>query len=200
MCQFTHALPKVIPMGVFEQKMDELEVRAQIDRVLRQSAQLFTISNGKRVRLNEAIRLKEFTAMLGLIISYSAGSFMSVDRFNLESAHPIRHKRIINRLNCYSGQVSSALILELLRLRDDTKLSKYELIKLVQEKYFNHKPVGTRDITESLNRMLRKTMDEYFWFDNRYFKRGDFELRLIEIPRNTPYELAKITLDNVIQF
>jgi len=51
-------------MGIFQQDMDELEVRAQIDRVLRQSAQLFTTENGKRVRLNEAIRLREFnTAM-----------------------------------------------------------------------------------------------------------------------------------------
>ena len=187
-------------MGVFEQKMDELEVRARIDRVLRQSANLFTISNGKRVRLNEAIRLREFSTVLGLIIAYSAGSFLSIDRFRAEGIHPVRYKRIINRLNCYSGQVSSALVLELLRLRDETKLSKYDLIQQVQEKYFNHKPVGTRDITESLNRMLRKTMDEFFWFENRYFRRSDFEFRLVEVPRNTPYELAKISLDNVIQF
>lgn len=190
----------MFPLGVFQQEMDELEVRAQIDRVLRQSSKLFVTENGKRVRLNEAIRIREFSAVLGLIIAYSAGSFMSIDRFSLEGLHPIRHKRIINRLNCYTGQVSSALMLELLRLRDQTKLSKYELIKDVQEKYFNHKPVGTRDITESLNRMLRKTMDEYFFFENRFFRRNDFELRLVEIPRNTPYELAKISLDNVIQF
>lgn len=187
-------------MGVFEQKMDELEVRAQIDRVLRQSATLFTIGNGKRVRLNEAIRLREFSAVLGLIIAYSAGSFLSIDRFRMEGIHPVRYKRIINRLNCYSGQVSSALMLELLRLRDETQLSKYELINTVQDKYFTHKPVGTRDITESLNRMLRKTMDEYFWFEGRNFRRGNFEFRLVEVPRNTPYELAKISLDNVIQF
>ncbi|MCG3215884.1 MAG: hypothetical protein KAS63_04175 [Candidatus Heimdallarchaeota archaeon] len=180
--------------------MDELEVRAQIDRVLRQSSNLFTIGNGKRVRLNEAIRVREFTAVLGLIIAYSAGTFMSIDRFRIEGHHPIRYKRIINRLNCYSGQVSSALMLELLRLRDETKLSKYDLIKKVQEKYFTQKPIGTRDITESLNRMLRKTMDEFFQFEDRYFRRSDFELRLVEIPRNTPYELAKISLDNVIQF
>jgi len=186
-------------LGIFEQKMDELEIRAEIDRVLRQSAKYFTISNGKRVRLNEAIRLREFSAMLGLIIAYSAGSFMSVDRLRIEGLHPVRYKRIINRLNCYSGQVSSALVLELLRLRDNTKLSKYDLIKEVQEKYFSNKPVGTRDITESLNRMLRKTMDEFFWFEDRYFRRSNFELRLVEIPRNTPYELAKISLDNVIQ-
>ena len=173
-------------MGIFQQDMDELEVRAQIDRVLRQSAQLFTTENGKRVRLNEAIRLREFNAVMGLI--------------RIEDAHPIRYKRIINRLNCYSGQVNSALMLELLRLRDQTKISKYELIRVVQSKYFNHKPVGTRDITESLNRMLRKTMDEYFSFENRYFRRGPFELRIVEVPRNTPYELAKISVDNVIQF
>lgn len=197
---FYNTHPKVIPLGFFEQKMDELEVRAQIDRVLRQSSNLFTIGNGKRVRLNEAIRVREFTAVLGLIIAYSAGTFMSVDRFRLDGIHPVRYKRIINRLNCYSGQVSSALMLELLRLRDDTKLSKYDLIKQVQDKYFTQKPIGTRDITESLNRMLRKTMDEFFRFEDRYFKRSDFELRLVEIPRNTPYELAKISLDNVIQF
>ena len=187
-------------MGVFQQDMDELEVRAQIDRVLRQSAQLFTTGNGKRVRLNEAIRLREFNAVMGLIIAYSAGSFMSLDRFHLEGAHPVRYKRIINRLNCYSGQVSAALTLEMLRIRDETKLSKYELIRLVQGKYFNTKPIGTRDITESLNRMLRKTMDEFFRFEDRYFRRSNFELRLVEIPKNTPYELAKISLDNVIQF
>ena len=84
-------------MGVFEQKMDELEVRARIDRVLRQSANLFTISNGKRVRLNEAIRLREFSTVLGLIIAYSAGSFLSIDRFRAEGIHPVRYKRIINR-------------------------------------------------------------------------------------------------------
>jgi len=190
----------VFTLGVFQQEMDELEVRAQIDRVLRHSSKLFVTENGKRVRLNEVIRIREFSTVLGLIIAYSAGSFMSIDRFRLEGFHPIRHKRIINRLNCYSGQVSSALLLELLRLRDQTKLSKYDLIKNIQEKYFNHKPVGTRDITESLNRMLRKTMDEYFSFENRYFRRADFELRLVEIPRNTPYELAKISLDNVIRF
>jgi len=187
-------------VGIFEQKLDELEVRAQIDRVLRQSAKLFTIGNGKRVRLNEAISLREFSAVMGLIIAYSSGSFLSIDRFRFEGMHPLKYKRIINRLNSYSGQVSSALVLELLRLRDQTKLSKYELIRKVQEKYFAHKPVGTRDITESLNRMLRKTMDEYFWFEDRYFRRGNFEFRLIEVPKNTPYELAKISLDNVIQF
>lgn len=190
----------MITVGIFQQDMDELEVRARIDLVLRQSAQLFTTESGKRVRLNEAIRLREFNAVMGLIIAYSAGAFLSVDRFRIEDAHPIRYKRIINRLNCYSGQVNSALMLELLRLRDQTKISKYELIRVVQSKYFNHKPVGTRDITESLNRMLRKTMDEYFSFEGRYFRRSHFELRLVEVPRNTPYELAKISVDNVIQF
>ncbi|MHA1685390.1 MAG: hypothetical protein ACTSYD_03155 [Candidatus Heimdallarchaeaceae archaeon] len=186
-------------MSVFQQQNDELEVRAQIDYAMRQSTKLFSIENGRRVRLNEVIRIREFTAMLGLIIAYSAGSFLSVDRFRIENMHPIRYKRIINRLDSYSGQISSALLLELLWLRDRTQISKYRLIQYVQEKYFKYKPIGTRDITESLNRMLRKTMCDYFWFENRYFRKSNFEVRLIEVPRNIPYELAKLSVDNVIQ-
>ena len=108
--------------------MDELEVRAQIDRVMRSTDKFFLLEDGKRVRLNEVIKVKEFSAILGLIIAYSAGSFMTIDRVDLEGMYPVRHKRIINRLDSYSGQVSSALMLELLQLRDKTQLSKYDLI------------------------------------------------------------------------
>jgi len=179
--------------------MDELEVRAQIDKVMRATDKFFLMEDGKRVRLNEVIRVREFTAMLGLIIAYSAGSFMTIDRLDLEGMYPVRQKRIINRLDCYSGQVSSSLMLELLQLRDKTRLSKYDLISHIQNKYFKNKPVGTRDITESLNRMLRKTMNEYFFFENKYFRRAPFELRMIEVPARIPYEVVKLSVDNVIQ-
>ncbi|MHA1399936.1 MAG: hypothetical protein ACTSQE_06290 [Candidatus Heimdallarchaeaceae archaeon] len=170
-----------------------------IDQTMRQSARVFAIENGRLVRLHEVIKLREFNAFLGLIIAYSAGSFMSVDRFFINNFHPVRQKRIINRLNSHSGQINSALLLELLRLRDKTKLSKYDVIRKVQEKYFTSQPIGTRDITESLNRMLRKTMPEYFRFEGRYFRKSNFDLRIIEIPSDTSYELAKINIDNVIQ-
>ena len=179
--------------------MDELEVRAQIDRVMRSTDKFFLLEDGKRVRLNEVIKVKEFSAILGLIIAYSAGSFMTIDRVDLEGMYPVRQKRIINRLDSYSGQVSSALMLELLQLRDKTQLSKYDLISHIQNKYFKNKPVGTRDITESLNRMLRKTMNDYFYFENRYFRRTPFELRMIEVPAKIPYEVVKISVNNVIQ-
>lgn len=180
-------------------QLDELEARALIDNTMRKAAKMYALESGKLVQINEVIRLREFSALLGLIIAYSAGSFMSLDRFKIEDFHPVRYKRIINRLNCQSGQIQGALMMELLRIRDKTKLSKYDIIRKIQKKYFNSKPIGTKDITESLNRMLRKTFDEYFWFDGRYFRKGKFDVRIIQLPPETRYEIGKITLDNVIK-
>ncbi len=186
-------------MGFREHSLDEWEVKARIDETLRQSTKVFAMENGRLVRLHEVIKFRELTAFLGLIIAYSAGTFMSVDRFYVNNFHPIRQKRIINRLNSHSGQINSALLLELLKMRDKTKLSKYDIIKHVQEKYFIEQPIGTKDITEALNRMLRKTMPDYFRFEGRYFRKSRFDLRFIEIPRNTQYEVAKINIDSIIQ-
>ncbi|UJG44715.1 MAG: hypothetical protein K9W46_05920 [Candidatus Heimdallarchaeum endolithica] len=180
--------------------MDEWQVRARIDQALNNSTKVYAMENGRLVRLHDVIKVRELNAFLGLIIAYSAGSFMTIDRFYLDSFHPIRQKRIINRLNSHSGQINTALLLELLRLRDRTKLSKYDIIRKVQNKYFISQPIGTKDITESLNRMLRKTMVDYFWFEGKYFRRSNFDLRLIELPNNANYDFIKINIDNIIQF
>lgn len=179
--------------------LNDLEVRSVIEDAIRASSRLYKVEDGLLISLEEAGKPMEPKDGLGLVIGYSAGSFMTVDRTYMKDDELVREKRMINRLNNQSGQINTALLLELLSLDHMIRISKYELVGEVQEKYFGQSPMGTRDITEALNRMLRKTMKDYFAFAGRFYHKAKFHLKFIELEPQARYSAAKMHIDSVVR-
>ena len=178
--------------------LNDFEIKSIIESAVRQSSKLYKVEDGILLSLEDATRPETPKEGLGLVIGYSAGSFMTVDRVHHENGHLIRDKRMINRLNNQSGQINTALLLEILSLENMQEISKYHLVNMVQEKYFKRSPMGTRDITEALNRMLRKTMKDYFSFQGRYFRKENFYLKFIELEPQSRYSSAKMHIDSIL--
>ena len=142
-------------------------------------------------RSGEVTTQKERPELL-LVIVYSQGSFLSIDRISLDKdGQYTRKRRIIHSLTTKSGSINAILVLELLKLKDGESVSIYNLINNIRTNYFKEENIGTKLITESLNRLLRRTLTDYFAFEGKVFRRRDFELKDLILEPNTDYMLGK---------
>lgn len=129
---------------------------------------------------------------------------MAIDRIE-KSRHSFKKKRrIILYLDSKPGQISSALLLELLKLEDGESFSKHKFVQKVDVEYFreNGQSVSSGEINEALSRMFRKTMNAYFGISGRNFVRRPFLLKMQEIGVNTgksiTYQQHKNQIDDNI--
>jgi len=167
---------------------------------------LYQHASGRRLFLDEVLTegVENGPVIGALSIIYSKNSFMAIDRIE-KSRHSFKKKRrIILYLDSKPGQISSALLLELLKLEDGESFSKHKFVQKVDVEYFreNGQSVSSGEINEALSRMFRKTMNAYFGISGRNFVRKPFLLKMQEIGVNTgksiTYQQHKNQIDDNI--
>lgn len=137
----------------------------------------------------------------GLYLTHSPGSFLSVDRVQLLNGRPRKGRRIVNHLNSRPGQISSILLLELLKMEDGAEFSKHVFIRECEADYFGPRTVNvsTRDLNETLSRMFRRTMDVYFEEEGRQIRKNGFTLGYKEFPVNYDYHQLKPIINRSVK-
>ena len=167
---------------------------------------LYQHASGRRLFLDEVMTegVENGPVIGALSIIYSKNSIMAIDRIE-KSRHSFKKKRrIILYLDSKPGQISSVLLLELLKLEDGESFSKHKFVQKVDVEYFreNGQSVSSGEINEALSRMFRKTMNAYFGISGRNFVRRPFLLKMQEIGVNTgksiTYQQHKNQIDDNI--
>lgn len=118
-----------------------------------------------------------------LNIVYAASSFMSVDRITKINEDFRRNRRIIYYLDSRTGQIGSMLLLQLLKSGHNQEFSKHELVQKIDTEIFQSEGINisTGEITESLSRMFRKTMSDFFEISGRTLVKKPYILRVQEL-------------------
>ncbi|MCE7734800.1 MAG: hypothetical protein GPJ54_07995 [Candidatus Heimdallarchaeota archaeon] len=138
-----------------------------------------------------------------LNIVYAASSFMSVDRIVKKSDDFRRNRRIIYYLDSRTGQIGSMLLLQLLKSHNNQQFSKHDLVQKIDQEVFQSEGINisTGEITESLSRMFRKTMSDFFEISGRTLVKKPYMLRIQELKltqyRQKHYNEYKYQIDNL---
>ncbi len=180
------------------------DVQASIQRTSRMKNQYYSTIDGRMIPVGEILQMstdrdRGKPIMGALYIAYSKDSFLSVDRIVREGSRFRKKRRIINYLDSRSGQISSAVLLELLKLKDGQDFSKNKFVPYVDKVYFNGKPISSGEINEVVGRMLRKTMIQYFAIEGRKFRRSNFPVGILNLPARRTYPLVKHTIDSSLE-
>jgi len=177
------------------------EVQASIQRAsTRMKNRYYVTVDGRMLPIGEIIQTENFRPqnkpIVGaLYIAFSKDSFLSLDRIVREGNKFRKKRRIINYLDSRSGQISSAVLLEFLRIKDGEDFSKNKFVPYVDKVYFNGRPISSGEINEVVGRMLRKTMTQFFSIEGRKFKRNNFPVGILNLPARRDYPLVKHTID-----
>lgn len=121
-----------------------------------------------------------------LNIVYASSSFMSVDRITKINDDFKRNRRIIYYLDSRTGQIGSMLLLQLLKAETEGPFSKHELVNKLDQEIFQAEGINisSGEITESLSRMFRKTMTDFFEIDGRRLVKKPYILKVQELKLN----------------
>ena len=196
---------------MFDQML--LRVRQEIQDVIRNaqnSNRTYAHESGRRLKLSEAIHQGTLNGANSgaIIIFYSPQKFMTVDRLlKLEDVNSKfkKMRRIIYYLDSRTGQIGSTLLLELLKLQNGESFSKTKFIQKIDQEFFSTKNIPIGEINESLSRMLRKTMNNFFEIHGKQFKKSTFTIYFQELNKNLgliseeeSYSRNKVRIDSKV--
>ncbi len=141
----------------------------------------FQTTGGTRLNIKEVQTKNEFVGALH--VCHIPGKFLTVDRILGKRGKYNKSRRILYDLETRSGQIGAALFLALLKIENGDRFSKHQFIEEVEKEYFltHDIIVPTSEITEVLSRMFRKTLDNFFGINGRYFARYNFLLKFTEL-------------------
>ncbi|OLS24109.1 MAG: hypothetical protein HeimC2_23830 [Candidatus Heimdallarchaeota archaeon LC_2] len=168
----------------------------------------FTKTKYKQPLLSDIIieNPEEENLSSALNIVYASSSFMSVDRIIKVNDNFKRNRRIIYYLDSRTGQIGSVLLLQLLKAESNGTFSKHELVEKVDKEIFQAEGINisSGEITESLSRMFRKTMADFFFIDGRKLVKKPYMLKVQELKLNQyrirNYDNYKHQIDNLSNY
>ena len=163
----------------------------------------FMNQQGRRLPFDEIISRplepqKQITG--ALYLAYSPNSFLTVDRIinDRQNNNFKRSRRIINYLNSRTGQIGSAVLIELLKIENGAEFSKHKLIPTIDKVFFNGRGISAGEINEAISRMFRKTMNDFFAVEGKRFVRKNFVVGIKNLPTNEYYPLVKPNIDQSV--